>query len=131
MKEQREAKRRTGGDTDSSSGIFSEAVDARLGEEPASSPPSSCRRSDRSSRQLADGFPGDRLSIKVQEERQTSVMAAHGVLVMERRMGVEQVGTYQKKHKEGFRQRGEGRTDWIRRQISEFGERGQELSCFF
>lgn len=50
-------------------------------------------------------------------------MAAHGVLVMERRMGVEQVGTYQKKHKERLRQHGEGRTDWIRWQISEFGER--------
>lgn len=50
-------------------------------------------------------------------------MAAHGVLVMERRMGVEQVGTYQKKHKDGLGQHGEGSTDWIRRQISKFGER--------
>lgn len=49
-------------------------------------------------------------------------MAAQGVPVMERRMGVEQVGTL-KKHKEGLIQHGEGRTDWIRRQISEFGER--------
>lgn len=64
VKEQREAKRRTGGNTDSSSGIFSEAVDAQLGEEPASSPPSSCRRSDRSRGSLLTAFQATAFPLK-------------------------------------------------------------------